>query len=251
MADATRYLSGNFAPVDQELTATDLEVTGSIPESLRGTYARIGPNPLAAPDPATHHWFVGDGMVHGVSLRDGRAEWYRNRWIRTDEVAQALGEAPVGGPDQPLFDTANTNVTKFGTTTYAMTEMAVPYELDDELATVGRVDFGGLPNGFTAHPKVDVATGEWHAIGYSIVEPYLRYYVISPSGQVTVDEPIEIGGPASIHDVAISETYVVLFDLPVVLNMDAAAAGLAFPYRWDDSYQARVGLLPKGGTNAD
>jgi carotenoid cleavage dioxygenase-like enzyme len=67
---------GNFAPVREEITAFDLPVEGSIPPELRGPYARNGCNPREG---HSGHWFTGDGMVRGVSLRDGRAEWYRNR----------------------------------------------------------------------------------------------------------------------------------------------------------------------------
>ena len=59
------YLSGNFAPVAGEHTAQELRVTGRIPEALEGRLLRIGPNPIA-PDPANYHWFLGNGMVHGV-----------------------------------------------------------------------------------------------------------------------------------------------------------------------------------------
>jgi carotenoid cleavage dioxygenase len=54
---------------------------------------RIGPNPIEA-DPASYHWFTGDGMVHGLAIADGKAQWYRNRWIRSNAVAKALGESP-------------------------------------------------------------------------------------------------------------------------------------------------------------
>ena len=37
-------------------------------------------------------------MVHGVRLCDGRAEWYRNRWVRSRAVAESLGFVPAG-PD--------------------------------------------------------------------------------------------------------------------------------------------------------
>ena len=46
---------------------------------LDGRLLRIGPNPVVDPDPATYHWFTGDGMVHGLWLRDGKASTYRNR----------------------------------------------------------------------------------------------------------------------------------------------------------------------------
>src|SRR5437764_15483856 len=74
-----RYLAGNYAPVADEVTCADLRVSGSLPEALCGRYLRNGPNPLVAPEPSTYHWFTGDGMVHGIRIRNGRAEWYRNR----------------------------------------------------------------------------------------------------------------------------------------------------------------------------
>ena len=92
------YLQGNFAPVHEEVTATELPVRGHLPEALNGRYLRNGPNPVSPPEPATYHWFTGDGMVHGIRLRDGRAEWYRNRWVRSAEVARALGEEPAARP---------------------------------------------------------------------------------------------------------------------------------------------------------
>ncbi len=39
--------------------------------------------------------------------------------------------------------------------------------------------------------------------------------------------------------------------LLVTFDLDTAMTGKGFPYRWDDGYGARVGLLPKGGDPAD
>ena len=76
------YLRGNFAPLPEETTAHDLPVVhGQLPPELDGRYLRNGPNPLAA-DPENYHWFTGTGMVHGIRLRDGKAEWYRSRFVR-------------------------------------------------------------------------------------------------------------------------------------------------------------------------
>ena len=63
------FLTGVHAPMREELSINDLKVTGEIPASLSGKYARIGPNPFN-PDPRGHHWFVGDGMVHGIRISD-------------------------------------------------------------------------------------------------------------------------------------------------------------------------------------
>ena len=86
------FLSGNLAPVDTETTAFDLRVEGKLPTELNGRYLRNGPNPIGQVDPEKYHWFLGSGMVHGVRLKDGNAEWYRNRWVRDRNVAKRLGE---------------------------------------------------------------------------------------------------------------------------------------------------------------
>jgi carotenoid cleavage oxygenase len=152
------------------LTAFDLEVTGVVPPELDGRLLRNGPNPVGAVDPLSHHWFTGTGMVHGLRLRDGRAEWYRNRWVRTSDVTDVLGEprclSPFGD-DVRLF-AANTNVIGHAGRTFAIVEAGTPpVELTDELDTVGPSDFDGTrDHPYTAHPKLDPATGELHSMSY-------------------------------------------------------------------------------------
>lgn len=94
---ANRYLQGPFAPMHHEYTLTGLEVVGTIPDYLDGRYLRNGANPIGDVDPERYHWFLGDGMVHGIRIRDGKAEWYRNRWVRSPATSKALGQpAPPG-----------------------------------------------------------------------------------------------------------------------------------------------------------
>src|SRR5215475_5581641 len=87
------HLRGNFAPVAEEKTAFDLPIRGAVPDALHGLYVRNGPNPKTG---QSQHWFLGDGMLHGVELRDGRAAWYRNRWVRTRTFVE---DAEPIGPD--------------------------------------------------------------------------------------------------------------------------------------------------------
>ena len=63
------HLRGNWAPVQTEVTAENLTVEGSIPPQLEGVYIRTGPNPKSGFSP---HWFMGDGMVHGIRLSKGK-----------------------------------------------------------------------------------------------------------------------------------------------------------------------------------
>jgi carotenoid cleavage oxygenase len=249
------YLQGNFAPVLKEVTATDLPVVGELPAQLHGRYLRNGPNPVTAPEPSTYHWFTGDGMVHGIRLRDGRAEWYRNRWVRSAAVAAALGEQPHVGPVHGGMDFApNTNVIGHAGRTLAIVEAgALPYELTDELETVGPTDFGGtLSGGYTAHPKRDPRTGELVAVSYYFGwGDDVEVTVVGTDGRVRSARRVTMGGPVSVHDCAITERSVVLLDLPVTFSLDAVAEGAVFPYRWQEGYHARVGVLPREGDTTD
>ena len=249
-----RYLEGNFAPVTEEATAVDLPVTGTIPEWLDGRYLRNGPNPIDT-DPATYHWFTGDGMVHGVRLRGGNAHWYRNRWVRSAEVAAALGEQwPEGSVHGEMDFAANTNVIGHAGRTFAIVEAgARPYELDDELNTIGPCDFGGtLPGGYTAHPKRDPQTGELHAVSYFWGwGNKVQYTVIDRDAHVRKVVDVETTGSPMLHDMSLTERYAVIYDLPVVFDLDMAMSGARLPYRWDNDYPSRVGLLPRDGEADD
>jgi carotenoid cleavage dioxygenase len=252
---SNRFLEGNFAPVHEELTTTELSVTGSIPDHLDGRYLRIGPNPVGTPDPATHHWFVGSGMVHGVRIRDGQAEWYRNRWVRSADVAETLGEEPHPGPVHAGMDVSpNTGVIGHAGRTFALVEAGFrPYELTDELETVGPCDFdGSLPGGFTAHPKRDPGTGELHAMAYFFGwGNRVQYVVVGVDGKVRRTVGIDVHGSPMMHDFSLTEDHVVVYDLPVAFDLDMAAGGAALPYRWDRDYPARVGVMARDGDGSD
>lgn len=251
-----RYLEGGYAPVTEEVTAFELPVEGAIPEELAGRYLRNGPNPIdpGALDPATHHWFVGDGMVHGVRLRDGRAEWYRNRYVGSQHVSDVRGEPDIPGPnwnDSPHGP--NTNVGGFAGTTWALVEAgACPVELTYELETLGRNDFAGtLPGAFTAHPKVDPDTGEMHAMAYAPAQwmDHVQYVVVGADGRVrkTLDIPL---GMSMLHDMSLTGRYAVVYDQPCTVDLDLAFAG-RFPFRWNPEYGNRIGLLPRDGDADD
>ena len=164
---AHHFLTGIHRPMKQELTLTELEVRGTIPPALCGRYLRTGPNPLA-PDPASYHWFTGDGMVHGLAIRDGKALWYRNRWIGSHANAAARGTTPAPGPRHGSSDTVNTNVVDLAGRVFAVVEGgSYPVELSETLDEQRYDDFGGsLAGSFTAHPHRDPLTGEHHGICY-------------------------------------------------------------------------------------
>lgn len=241
------YLAGNFAPVTDETEAFDLRVRGAIPPELDGILFRNGPNPIN-PNP-TGHWFIGDGMVHAIELSGGRARSYRNRWMRTAEAAPALGEqVPTGAPPlgAPSPTLANTSIVEHAGNLLALMEVALPTRFSRSLDTLGLFDFdGALRAPMTAHPKVDPVTGElWIVSNDFFVAPYLRVFAFDVAGARVAAFDTPLPGPAMVHDFAITETRVVLLDLPVVYDL---TLGRPFPSAWKPDYGARVGLVPRTG----
>jgi carotenoid cleavage dioxygenase len=242
------YLKGNYAPVTQEVTAFDLRVEGAIPPALRGLYLRNGPNPHGA-DPG--HWFFGDGMLHGVCLEGGQAKWYRNRWVRTkpfeDPNLKIIGDD--GSVDRSVA-VANTNVISHAGRIFALVESSFPTEMTPELDTIGTCDFEGkLTTAMTAHPKICPKTGELHFFGYGFLPPYLTYQRLDAAGKLVQSEVIDVPAATMLHDFAITERHVIFMDLPIVFNLAGVASGM--PYVWSDDYGARLGVMPRGGSNAD
>ncbi|GAA3436098.1 hypothetical protein GCM10018954_057070 [Kutzneria kofuensis] len=140
------------------------------------------------------HWFTGHGMLHGVRLNQGRAEWYRNRWVRT----KAMDGVPFHRPDGTVdlaAGAANTSVVKHGGKVFALMETSYPYEISRELDTLGPCDFNGrLTTGMTAHPKEDPETGELHLFDYGMRPPFLTYHRLSAAGELVASFPVQVAG---------------------------------------------------------
>jgi carotenoid cleavage dioxygenase-like enzyme len=253
------YLEGPFAPVPDEASLDGLEVEGRLPPELDGMFVKNSPNARFAPE-GRYHWFDGDGMVHGVRLRDGRAS-YVNRWVRTRAFAheEAAGRAlwrgimePVdlANPLGPAKDTANTDVTwhagKLLATWWLSGE---PYELAvPSLETVGPCRMGGerAPR-FASHPKVCPVTGELVVFDYSTMKaPYLRYGVAAADGTLGRLTPIELPGARLLHDLAITTNYTIFFDFPMMWRSDKLQAGKRRVV-FDREAPARFGVLPRHG----
>ncbi|MFT6750366.1 MAG: carotenoid cleavage dioxygenase-like enzyme [Candidatus Azotimanducaceae bacterium] len=257
------YLEQNYKPVQEEVTALNLEVIGQIPADLEGNFLRIGPNPVFVPDVAKYHIFDGDGMIHGVHLRNGKAD-YRNRFVDSEGLREerekgdwiypglnmfgemiARGEMPSGAKN-----TGNTAMVVHKGQLFALMEGSTPYAISlPELKTLGEHDFDGtLTHNFTAHPKVDVKTGEMVTFGYSPLPPYLNYSVIDTHGKVVHHKEISIPKGIMMHDCAITESYTIFPDLPLVFDFEAAARGEGM-IQWDADNGCRFGIVPRFGSD--
>ncbi len=226
------YLQGNYAPVINHISETGLKVTGQIPRDLSGLFVRNGPNPMSSVNEKKHHWFLGEGMLHGIRLDSGNALWYKNRL--------------VDGNDS----TANTSVVSHAGKIYAIVEAGGnPVEIDQDLNSLNTKPFYGDSNaGFTAHPKIDPDTNEMHAMCYDYANNFntVDYVVIDQSGSHKRTQSIPFDSRAMLHECAITKNYMLVFDLSIVFDFYKLGRGY-FPFSWDDNHQSRIGLLDRNG----
>ncbi len=250
------YLSGAFAPTREELTLTDFSVEGEIPADLNGIYLRNGPNPRFAPA-GRYHAFDGDGMLHSARFSQGKLV-YRNRWVRTTawHNENVAGRALYGGifdtmkgrSDHPLKNSANTDVVGFaGRALVSWYQSGEAYWVDAEtLETLGAAPIAGASGGVSAHCKVDEHTGELMFFDYGSQAPYLSYGVADASGRQILSVPIDLPGPRLPHDMAMTEHYSILHDLPVLHCEEALRHG-RHKIVFDTSLPARLGVIPRHG----
>jgi len=247
-SSANPFLRANFAPVSEENVITNLAVSGQIPPELNGRFLRIGPNPTSKPNPKNHHWFLGSGMVHGLRLNQGRAEWYRNNYVLSGNVAQDLKRKPLPKIGKRRGGSVNTNVLNIAGELYALVEAGdLPIRLDRDLQSVANSDFSGsLKGGFSAHPRRDPLTGELHVLTYEPGKKSIDYLIVDPIGcSRTVAEIVAPHMPM-IHDTAITPSFVVVLDLPFTFDIATALSG-SLPYAWNRKMHGRIGLLPRSG----
>eukprot|EP00249_Psilotum_nudum_P015146 c25188_g1_i1 orf=415-2046(-) len=272
------FLSGNFAPAPAETEPQfDLPVIGTLPSCLNGEFVRVGPNPKFRPV-ANYHWFDGDGMVHGLRIKDGKAT-YVSRYVQTSRLKQEeyygaakflkIGDlkgifglltaqimfcrSKFGVLDVSQgFGTGNTALVYHDGKLLALNEGDKPYALrvleDGDLQTVGLLDYEKrLTHPFTAHPKVDPMTGELFTFGYQSEPPYCTYHVVSKDGTMGDPVIITVSGPVVMHDFAITENYAIFMDLPLSLHPKEIIKGTIM--KFDTSKKARFGILPRYAKN--
>lgn len=265
------YRTGPWRPQTTEWDADDLTaVEGEIPHDLDGVYLRNTENPLH-PALKTYHPFDGDGMLHVVGFRDGKA-FYRNRFIRTDGF---LAENEAGEPLWPglaepvslarrddgwgargrMKDASSTDVVVHrGTALTSFYQCGDLYRVDPYSAeTLGKERWNGkfpFDWGVSAHPKVDPKTGELLFFNYSKQAPYMHYGVVDATNQLVHYADVPLPGPRLPHDMAFTENYVILNDFPLFWDPELLRRDLHVA-RFHPDMPSRFAVLPRRGGPAD
>jgi carotenoid cleavage dioxygenase len=251
------YLAGNFAPVRSE-DDFQLKVTGEIPHELRGALFRIGPNPQFEPLDPNHHWFFGDGMVHGFYVEDGKVA-YRNRYMRTPKWAleHEHGRSLFAGGNPMKNDpltigneggVANTNIVWHAGKLFALEEGHHPFEVD--LRTLASKGYDRAYRGnVTAHPKLDPVTGEMVWFAYGVGAPLsagMSYGVTARDGTVTRRDEFQAPYAAMVHDFMVTQNHVLFPILPLTASLERAMTG-GPAFAWEPQKGSYVGVMRRDG----
>ncbi len=256
------YLNGAWTPLMEEVNAFDLDVIeGRIPDDIDGIYLRNTENQVHQPL-GRFHPFDGDGMLHQISFAGGKAN-YRNRFIRTRcfEAEQEANASLWGGLADPvqvakrrgfgahgsLKDNASTDVVVHaGRALATFYQCGEGYQLDpDTLENQGVAPWVPL-DGISAHPKLDERTGELLFFNYSKAAPHLHYGVVDAEGRLAHYVPIPLAGPRLPHDMAFTEHYAILNDLPVFWDAELLKRDI-HAVRKHDGLPSRFALVPRRG----
>ncbi len=254
------YLNGAWTPLVEEVNAYDLDlIEGKIPDDIDGVYLRNTENQIHEPL-GRFHPFDGDGMIHQIDFHDGHAS-YRNRFVRTrcfaaEQEAEAslwggladpvhLAKRPGFGAQGAIKDSSSTDVVVHGgraiSTFYQCGEA---YGLDPETLEQSGVE-GWVPlDGISAHAKTDERTGELLFFNYSKHAPYLHFGIADRNNRLTRYSPVPLPGPRLPHDMAFTENYAILNDMPLFWDAELLKRNI-HAVRQHDGLPSRFALVPR------
>jgi carotenoid cleavage dioxygenase-like enzyme len=251
----------------QEVADVECEVVGTMPAALDGALYRLGGAWYYPPKFADDILLHADGIISRFRLSGGRVS-YAARYVETERLQanRATGRSRFGYYRNRFTDDADVahlNASAANTTAFAyagrllaLKEDGLPYEIDPlTLETRGVWDWGGAIESrtFTAHPMIDGRTGEMVAFGYQAkgnYTPDIHIWTFDRSGALTHEIRIEVPWLDMIHDMAITENYVVLPLGGYFTSEESARAGGPM-WRWAPDQPARIGVLRRDGDGSD
>ncbi len=239
---------GALAPLSTELDVLSLQVSGNIPSELNGVLLRNGPNPLSGRFEGHDilSWWPEAAMFHGMYFEDGKVMRYRNRWARTRQWGAHHSNDDVGSM---LDSNPNVNFVSHAGEILALGEGVIPLSINTDLKSLGESQQKGIKDGVNAHPKKDAVTGELITFRTDWNEPWLSYGVTDSNGVQIFAAEIEVPAPMMMHDMAITSTHSILFDLGVAFDFSMLQKGFNMPLRWHEERECRIGVIPRlGGT---
>lgn len=270
-----------YRSADEELDAELKVASGELPADLQGVFYNNGAGRHYSAEAHYAHPFDGDGMLKRIVFTNGRA-LYKNRYVRTRELTRersagkmlyrTFGTNIPGGLRRNLLNfrfknASNTSVVYHAGKLLTLWEGGPPHELDPHtLQTRGRYLFDGMLRGgegglrerlvdpelsFSAHPLVDLETGELFNFGFSISgAPTLLCYRVHGDGRSAPVTRVPMPRRGYMHAFALSKRFCIFmvpalsFHIgPMVLGTKTLLQSLSL----DAQHPTEVLLVPREG----
>jgi carotenoid cleavage dioxygenase len=259
---------GFNAPTRFEADVYDCEVWGEIPSDIEGTFYRLQCD--FAYRPPENEWptgFNGDGHVSAFRFANGSVD-FKARYIKTDRLMterrhrrRLWGVYRNHFTDDPLVaevdrGAANTHLYWHGGKLLVLKEDALPYHIDPvTLETYGVWDFHGkwTATSMSAHPKIDPVSGEMIAYSYQArgdLSDDIAVYTVNAAGHVTNEVWLKSPYLGIIHDIAITQKYIVIPVIARTTSLERLQSGEPM-WEWNGDLPTMVGLLPRDGDASD
>ncbi len=279
-AKDSEHLKGVHTPQPKQISIPDARVTGTIPADLVGMFVNVNPNPQYLPI-GGYHIFEGDGALTSVRIHgDGHASFaYTHFDTAKRRHEKALGRsnelsvmAMRGRSGLALLlmnvlkrklakkkysrSTANTNIEEHGGRLYALWEGGLPHELtltpDGTSMQIKRqLAYEEYEGPFSAHPVAHPTNGNWYSVSYMMgnTTQDAAIVVLDGKSQFVHAVPLHLGRKPMIHDAAITNKYVIVLDLPVLLTPEDILKPNGGVIRIHEDKPGRIGLFPVDGTS--
>jgi len=259
----TIHFTGSNTPRRIELSVQNLPVEGEIPAEINGAFFRAVPDNAHAPMFQDDIALNADGMIAKFTIENGFVD-YAIKYVETERyLAEKKARRALFGryrnkfTDDPSVEgvdrtVANTTPVWHAGRLFMTKEDGRAYEIDPEtLATIGKWDFYGALRSetFTAHPRVDPATGELFFFGYEaggLATLDVAYGIADKDGNLVSEQWFQQPYCSTIHDFVITEKYAIFPIFPTLADLDRLKAGGAHWAHHQD-LESWVGIMPRYG----
>ncbi|KAK5048718.1 hypothetical protein LTR84_005810 [Exophiala bonariae] len=253
----TEDLGGYDMPIRLEGEIGDVIVRGIIPKSVEGTFYRVAQDHFTpAPDGLSP--LRGHGVVSAFRIHQGQVD-FKIRYVQSDRYKLERNRKKSLFSDilhHPLSthpcvravvdSTTNTNVIHWAGMLLACQELGPAYSMDpDTLETTGQDPFGNqiVTPSFTAHAKIDQHVNELVTWSVDIFNNQIISYSVDRNGTVKNEHRIKQSVGGLVHDIAITENWIVFCQWPTSLNLQGKPGDSMVV--WDTSRPARFTVAPR------
>lgn len=217
-----------FVSQAESLSIDALAVEGQVPAWLHGAFVSTGPALFELDGQHVDHWMQGLGMLKGFYFNNGQVG-FKNKMLQSDTYKYHV----LGGTERPEYDDGNVTVFPFGEKGSAMTETSFDCSFDPKsLETIGHIAYQGeLDVHMTlAHFLVDPVSKHYVNVGIQLGQTtrYLIYTIDPISLKQDVIATYESPLPFYMHSFSVTNRYIVLFQSPLIFNVEALMDGGGF-----------------------